>query len=110
MRALPLRLLLFIIVSLLVQVDATWSKEVSGPAAIVDGDTLWVGSHEIRIHGIDAPETSQKCQLPKGTWDCSTAATDALASMTENKIVRCVGSEVGWTVDRIDPMFPSTAS
>ena len=41
------------------------AMEVSGPAAIVDGDTLWVGSQEIRIHGIDAPETNQKCQLPK---------------------------------------------
>src|SRR5262249_45695007 len=68
--------------------------EVSGPATIVDGDTLWIGSQEIRIHGTDAPETSQKCQLPKGTWDCSTAAITALASMTEDKVVRCVGNEI----------------
>jgi endonuclease YncB( thermonuclease family) len=36
---------------------------VTGPAVIVDGDTLWVGSQETRIHGIDAPETSQSCRL-----------------------------------------------
>jgi endonuclease YncB( thermonuclease family) len=38
--------------------------EVSGAAVIVDGDTLWVGSQEIRIHGIDAPATSQKMPAP----------------------------------------------
>jgi endonuclease YncB( thermonuclease family) len=66
------------------------AMEASGPAVIVDGDTLWVGGQEVRIHGIDAPETSQKCQLPKGTWDCPGAAIDALANMIEGKAVRCV--------------------
>ncbi len=28
---------------------------------IVDGDTLWVGNHEIRLYGIDAPEATQSC-------------------------------------------------
>src|SRR5262245_17751989 len=68
--------------------------EVAGHAVIVDGDTLWIGSQEIRLHGIDAPETSQKCQVPQGTWDCSGAAIAALASMTDGKTVRCVGNEV----------------
>lgn len=68
--------------------------EVSGRVAIVDGDTLWVGSQEIRIHGIDAPETSQKCQLPQGTWDCSSAAVTVLRAIVEGRAVRCAGHEL----------------
>jgi hypothetical protein len=77
MRSLPFRLLLAI-AAITALAGTASAREVSGQAAIVDGDTLWVGSREIRIYGIDAPETSQRCQLPKGTWDCSTAATNAL--------------------------------
>jgi hypothetical protein len=66
MRALRFRLLSAIVVGFLAQTGAAASMEVSGRGAIVDGDTLWVGSQEVRIHGIDAPVTSQKCQLPKG--------------------------------------------
>jgi endonuclease YncB( thermonuclease family) len=94
MRALSVRLVLAIIAGLLALGGAASATEVSGPAAIVDGDTLWVGSQEIRIHGIDAPETSQRCQLSKGTWDCADAASAALASMIEGKSVQCVGQEV----------------
>jgi endonuclease YncB( thermonuclease family) len=65
MRAIPLALAL----CLTVPTVPVWATEVSGPATIVDGDTLWVSSQEVRIHGIDAPETSQRCHLPKGAWD-----------------------------------------
>jgi endonuclease YncB( thermonuclease family) len=73
-------------------IEVSVASEVSGAA--VDGDTLSIGSQEVRVHGIDAPETSQRCQLPKGTWDCSGAAISALASMIEGKAVRCVGHEI----------------
>jgi endonuclease YncB( thermonuclease family) len=33
-------------------------SEVSGPAAVEDGDTLMVGRAEVRLFGIDAPEMS----------------------------------------------------
>jgi endonuclease YncB( thermonuclease family) len=82
------------IVAILAQVPIGQAATISGTAVIVDGDTLWVGSQEIRIHGIDAPETSQRCQLPKGTWDCSAAVIEALASMADGKTVTCVGNEV----------------
>src|SRR5260221_3593175 len=89
MRAIPVVLAL----CLLVPAVPAWAIEVSGPAVIVDGDTLWVGSQEIRIRGIDAPETSQKCQLPKGTWDCSRAVVAALANMTDGKTGTSAASE-----------------
>lgn len=53
------------ILSLLVSVDSayrlSWAGEVSGPARIVDGDTLVIGDTIIRLHGIDAAETRQRC-------------------------------------------------
>lgn len=67
--------------------------ETAGPAVIVDGDTIEIGAQAIRIHGIDAPETGQKCHLPKGTWNCSKAAINALAKITAGQTVRCVGHE-----------------
>jgi len=50
------------------------AMELSGRARIVDGDTLEIEHQAIRIHGIDAAESGQPCPLPKGTWDCGTAA------------------------------------
>jgi endonuclease YncB( thermonuclease family) len=84
--------------TILVQIHSGQAATISGTAVIVDGDTLWVGSQEIRIHGIDAPETIQRCQLPKGTWDCSGAAIAALTAMVEGKAVRCIGHEFDQSV------------
>lgn len=65
---------------------------------VVDGDTLEIGTQVIRIHGIHAPEASQVCQLPKSTWDCSSAAVNVLRAMIEGKEVRCAGAESPWQI------------
>ncbi|MFO1121540.1 MAG: hypothetical protein U1F47_04360 [Hyphomicrobiales bacterium] len=36
--------------------------EVSGRPEVVDGDTLVVGGTTVRLHGIDAAETGQRCE------------------------------------------------
>lgn len=83
---------------LLIPGPAAHAAAASGKATIIDGDTISVMMDGgtvfarpivVRIHGIDAPETGQKCQLPKGTWDCSRAAIKALAAMAEGKVVVC---------------------
>ena len=68
--------------------------EIAGSARVVDGDTVEIGTQAIRIHGIDAPEASQACQLPKGTWDCSAAAVNFPRAMTEGRTIRCAGHEM----------------
>ncbi|WP_119389184.1 thermonuclease family protein [Taklimakanibacter lacteus] len=66
---------------------------VSGPASIVDGDTLRIGRQEIRIRGIEAPDAGQACRRPQGVWDCSRATIVAMAKLIAGRTVRCEGSE-----------------
>jgi len=65
--------------------------DLSGRATIVDGDTLEINSNRIRLEGIDAPESSQRCQLPVGTWACGEAAESALANPAGGETIRCHG-------------------
>ncbi|MBK1869187.1 thermonuclease family protein [Taklimakanibacter albus] len=67
---------------------------VSGAAIVVNGDTIRIGDHEIGLQAIDAPEVTQQCNLPSGTWDCSQAAITALTAMTSGQTVHSSGH--GW--------------
>ena len=37
-------------------------------ASVTDGDTLRIGSERIRFHGVDAPESKQRCRAGGETW------------------------------------------
>ena len=66
---------------------------VRGSAAVTDGDTLRLGRTNIRLHGIDAPETRQQCLDTLGqTYHCGRLATQALRELTAGRIVTCRGS------------------
>ena len=65
--------------------DAT----VSGPARVVDGDTLEVRGMRVRLHGIDAPESKQRCRSAQRTWRCGHEATRALARRIGSRTVAC---------------------
>ena len=41
--------------------------EITGIAEVVDGDTIKISGKRIRLAGIDAPESSQKCDKT-GRW------------------------------------------
>ena len=67
--------------------------EVSGPARVIDGDTLVIGSQVIRINGIDAPEDAQNCSDHSGgSWSCGAKATTALRRLSADR-VQCKGDE-----------------
>lgn len=72
------------------------ARSVSGVAKVVDGDSLEIGGHRIRLWGIDAPEFKQKCTRGKERWACGHAATDALRRHLDGATVQCV------TVDEDD--------
>jgi endonuclease YncB( thermonuclease family) len=72
--------------------NPTHAADITGPARIVDGDTIWIGDTKIRLHGIDAPETKQECKQADGSaYLCGEASTDALRVLIGAESVRCEG-------------------
>lgn len=68
------------------------AEDVSGTPLIVDGDTLWIDSAKIRLHGIDAPEMKQKCHRNGTSYLCGQSSTEALRSLIGENLIRCQGS------------------
>ena len=62
---------------------------IEGVARVIDGDTLDVGEVRVRLHGVDAFERGQSCDLATGPWACGTAATTALKSRAEGRRLSC---------------------
>lgn len=79
---------------------STWSdvwlrgeaaKVVSGLARVIDGDTIDVAGTRVRLEGIDAPETDQKCQDSAGRdYLCGISASTALRELVGRDPVTCV--------------------
>ena len=65
------------------------SGAFTGPARVIDGDTLDVGGVRIRLYGIDAPESKQSCQAGGKRWSCGREATRALAGRIGGRSVSC---------------------
>lgn len=42
------------------------AEDLTGQPVVKDGDTFFIGEEEVRIFGIDAPETNQLCHKRKG--------------------------------------------
>lgn len=68
----------------------TAEEPLAGEAVVIDGDTLDIAGHRVRLEGIDAPETSQTCTTAEGTtWACGRDAQKALARLIKDKTVLC---------------------
>lgn len=85
MRPLLLALVLF--------AGAAAAETLTGVATVVDGDTLKIHGENIRLHGIDAPESAQHCQRNGRRWPCGRRAAFALADQIGRRSVRCDGRE-----------------
>lgn len=58
--------------------------------AVVDGDTLRVGEHVVRLTGIAAPARGSVCHGDGSTeLDCGAAAANAVSAMVRGKAVDC---------------------
>jgi endonuclease YncB( thermonuclease family) len=74
------------------------AQTLTGPARVVDGDTIEVQGQRVRLHGIDAPEIRQTCTRSEATlgvgtdavpWDCGVAARRHLKELIARRPVIC---------------------
>ena len=87
MRALALAAALLFITPALAQ-------GITGPARVVDGDTLEIAGQRIRLHGIDAPESRQWCRIGMAEVECGKKATKALRRLIAGNPVVCQERDV----------------
>jgi endonuclease YncB( thermonuclease family) len=67
------------------------AQQIKGRAKVTSGDTLSVGRDEVRLSGIDAPETDQYCENEFGRpYQCGIQAMDALRELVGRNDVVCV--------------------
>ena len=67
----------------------TFQADLVGRARVIDGDTIEVASARIRLFGVDAPESAQRCLAGSGRWSCGEQATRALAGRIDGRSVAC---------------------
>ena len=60
-----------------------------GRAAVIDGDSLVLEGHRIRITGLDAPEIGQICTADGRDVACGKAAKQALNDLVRNREIDC---------------------
>ena len=65
------------------------AKTIIGNPKIIDGDTIYINSSKIRLHGIDAPEREQNCTFEKKKWLCGLQSTIELTKLINNQIIEC---------------------
>lgn len=70
------------------------AQDITGPARVIDGDTLDIAGQRIRLHGIDAPESRQTCARGEREVRCGRAATAALRRLFDNEPVSCQERDV----------------
>lgn len=79
------------------------AEGLSGQVRVIDGDSLKMGTTEIRLEGIDAPEWDQVCHRgePRRRYRCGLQAKDALRALIGDRTVTCepVAQPNGTTTD-----------
>lgn len=76
---------------------------ISGPAEVVDGDSLRIDNTSIRIFGVDAFEGRQACERNGAAWRCGDVATQKLAELVGTSTIVCEQRDIdsyGRTVAR----------
>lgn len=72
------------------------AQTITGPAMVVDGDTVDMTGTRIRLIGIDAPESAQSCTRAGQPWACGAEATATLREIIGDQRLTCtaLGTDV----------------
>ena len=62
---------------------------LTGTPRVTDGDTIALGGEDIRLHGIDAPESAQRCYRDGQALACGQSATRYLRELVAQGPVSC---------------------
>jgi len=74
--------------------NISFAKTIIGKAKIIDGDTIHIDKNKIRLHGIDAPETKQKCLIDSEEWFCGKHSTNELKKLINDQVVKCIVKDI----------------
>ncbi|QGN54967.1 thermonuclease family protein [Novosphingobium sp. Gsoil 351] len=70
------------------------AQTLSGPAKVVDGDSLSVSGISVRLFGIDAPEGKQTCNRSGTAWRCGEEAAAQLRGLIGGNPIECRGRDI----------------
>jgi endonuclease YncB( thermonuclease family) len=74
---------------------AAQAADITGVPRVVDGDTLAIGTTNVRLEAIDAPETDQICLDALGVrWTCGIEARDRLAAHIAGREISCTSNGI----------------
>jgi endonuclease YncB( thermonuclease family) len=64
-------------------------ETLSGPARVIDGDTIELAGQSLRLAGLDAPELNQTCERGALAYRCGETARDALRALARADALTC---------------------
>ena len=70
------------------------AQTLTGPAEIIDGDSLSVSGISVRLFGIDAPEGKQTCNRSGTAWRCGEEAATQLHNLIGGIPIECRGRDI----------------
>lgn len=70
-----------------------FADDLRGVPVVIDGDTIEIAGTRIRLHGIDAPETRQECEISGSAWACGKDAKLMLTNATQGGEIECRGGK-----------------
>ncbi len=70
------------------------AETLTGKPYVTDGDTVKISGERIRLEGIDAPETNQRCRDASGkSYNCGLGSTSALKTKIGRNSITCEGTK-----------------
>lgn len=69
------------------------AESLAGQASVIDGDTIEIHGQRIRLFGIDAVESRQRCIRGGQQWNCGKDSAFALADRIGRAAIDCRGVE-----------------